>query len=42
MQATLGLARRIAREVLGTGTYVAMSEGALSVAEVNALFTRAT
>jgi 2-methylisocitrate lyase-like PEP mutase family enzyme len=42
MQATLGLARRIAREVLGAGTYVAMGEGALSVGEVNALFTRAT
>jgi 2-methylisocitrate lyase-like PEP mutase family enzyme len=42
MQATLGLARRIAEEVLGPGTYGAMGDGALSVGEVNALFTRAT
>lgn len=42
MQATLGLARRIAEELLGDGTYGAMSEGALSVGEVNALFARPT
>jgi 2-methylisocitrate lyase-like PEP mutase family enzyme len=42
MQATLGLARRIAAELLGPGTYDAMSEGALSVGEVNALFARPT
>ena len=42
MQATLGLARRMAVELLGPGTYDAMSEGALSVGEVNALFARPT
>lgn len=42
MQATLGLARRIAQELLGPGTYATMSEGALSVGEVNALFRRPT
>jgi 2-methylisocitrate lyase-like PEP mutase family enzyme len=42
MQATLGLARRIAEELLRAGTYDAMSAGALSVGEVNALFRRTT
>jgi 2-methylisocitrate lyase-like PEP mutase family enzyme len=42
MQATLGLARRIAQELLGPGTYDAMSAGALPVGEVNALFLRPT
>ncbi|HEV7735403.1 MAG TPA: isocitrate lyase/phosphoenolpyruvate mutase family protein [Candidatus Binatia bacterium] len=39
MQATLGLARRMAKELLGAGTYAAMGDG-LSVGEVNGLFAR--
>lgn len=38
MQAVLGLARRMAEELLGAGTYAAM-RGGPSVGEVNALFT---
>ncbi len=37
MQATLGLARRMAEELLGAGTYGGMRDG-LSVGEVNGLF----
>jgi 2-methylisocitrate lyase-like PEP mutase family enzyme len=38
MQAVLGLTRRIAEELLTTGTYAAMTEGALSYGEANGLF----
>jgi 2-methylisocitrate lyase-like PEP mutase family enzyme len=40
MQATLGLARRIAVELFEGGTYEHMAEGALSVGEANHLFVR--
>ena len=39
MRATLGHLRRIARELLETGTYAAMQADAISYAEANALFT---
>jgi len=39
MQATLGLTRRIAVELRDRGTWDAMSDGALSVRDVNALMT---
>jgi 2-methylisocitrate lyase-like PEP mutase family enzyme len=39
MQATLGLTRRIATELREHGTYATMSDGALSVGELNALMT---
>jgi 2-methylisocitrate lyase-like PEP mutase family enzyme len=39
-RATLGLVRRIARELRSTGTYAAMSEGALTYAEVNQMLER--
>ena len=38
MQAVLGLTRRIAEELLTTGTYATMTEGALSYGEANELF----
>ena len=38
MRATLGLLRRIARELLGPGTYTAMSADALTYGEVNQMF----
>ncbi len=38
MQATLALARRIARELLEAGTYAAFAEEALPYGEVNAMF----
>jgi 2-methylisocitrate lyase-like PEP mutase family enzyme len=41
MQATLGLARRIAAELFETGTYEHMSDGALSVGQANHLFAGA-
>jgi 2-methylisocitrate lyase-like PEP mutase family enzyme len=40
MRATLGLLRRIARELHGTGTYDALTKGALTYPEANRLFTR--
>jgi 2-methylisocitrate lyase-like PEP mutase family enzyme len=40
MRASLGLLRRIARELHGTGSYDALTEGALSYSEANGLFTR--
>ena len=40
MRATLGLTRRIAKELLEQGTYSTMLEGALSYAEVNAMLGR--
>jgi 2-methylisocitrate lyase-like PEP mutase family enzyme len=39
MRATLGLARRIARDVLATGTYDSFAD-APSHAEINALFVK--
>jgi 2-methylisocitrate lyase-like PEP mutase family enzyme len=39
MQATLGLTRRIAMELREHGTYASLSDGALSVGELNALMT---
>ena len=38
-RAALGMARRIGRELLETGTYAHMAEGAVSYAEMNALLT---
>lgn len=40
MRASLGLLRRIARELHGTGTYGTLTEGALTYPEANRLFTR--
>jgi 2-methylisocitrate lyase-like PEP mutase family enzyme len=40
MRATLGLLRRITRELEGSGTYRALTEGALSYREANELFER--
>jgi len=40
MRATLGLLRRITRELQDSGTYRALTEGALSYPEANALFER--
>jgi 2-methylisocitrate lyase-like PEP mutase family enzyme len=40
MRATLGLLRRIARELAESGTYAAMSSDAITYAEANELFTR--
>jgi 2-methylisocitrate lyase-like PEP mutase family enzyme len=40
MQATLGLAQRIAIEALNEGTYTAMTNSQLSVSEINSLFSR--
>jgi 2-methylisocitrate lyase-like PEP mutase family enzyme len=39
MQAALGLTRRIAAELRERGTYASLSDGALSVGELNALMT---
>jgi 2-methylisocitrate lyase-like PEP mutase family enzyme len=40
MRATLGLARRIAREILDSGTFATIAEHAISYQEANALFER--
>lgn len=40
MRATLGLLRRIARELLDSGTYTAVGSDAIPYAEANGLFTR--
>jgi 2-methylisocitrate lyase-like PEP mutase family enzyme len=40
MRATLGLTRRIAKEMLEAGTYASMLEGAVPFAEVNELLAR--
>ena len=40
MRATLGLLRRIARELAEAGTYDALTSGAIPYDEANALFTR--
>ncbi len=40
MRATLGLLRRIARELLESGTYAAIGSDAIPYAEANELFTR--
>lgn len=40
MRSTLGLTRRIAKELLEQGTYSAMVEGAISYAEVNGMLAR--
>jgi 2-methylisocitrate lyase-like PEP mutase family enzyme len=40
MRATLGLLRRIARELVETGTYDALTSGAIPYDEANRLFTR--
>ena len=42
MRATLGLARRVATELLEHGTYSTMVEGAISYAEVNSMLERRT
>jgi 2-methylisocitrate lyase-like PEP mutase family enzyme len=39
MRATLGLVRRIGRELMQTGTYSAMTEGAIPWAELNAMLS---
>ena len=41
IRATLGLLRRITRELQGSGTYRALTEGALSYPEANSLLERA-
>jgi len=38
MRATLGLLRRITRELQEAGTYGALTEGALTYSEANRLF----
>jgi len=40
MRATMGLLRRIARELLETGTYAALTSDAIPYEEANRLFTR--
>jgi|SRR5579859_5920277 len=40
MRATLGLVRRIGRELMQSGTYSAMAEGAIPYGEINALMSR--
>jgi 2-methylisocitrate lyase-like PEP mutase family enzyme len=40
MRAALGLTRRVARELLESGTYTSMLEGAVPYAEVNAMLAR--
>jgi 2-methylisocitrate lyase-like PEP mutase family enzyme len=40
MRATMGLARRIAEELLGSGTYCSFHEGAVPYPEANRLFER--
>jgi hypothetical protein len=40
MRATLGLTRRIAKEMLEAGTYASMLEGTVPFAEVNELLAR--
>jgi 2-methylisocitrate lyase-like PEP mutase family enzyme len=40
MRSTLGLVRRIGKELLETGTYASTFEGAIPFAEVNALLAR--
>jgi 2-methylisocitrate lyase-like PEP mutase family enzyme len=40
MRATLGLTRRIARELKQSGTYTTLLEGAMPYAEANALFEK--
>jgi 2-methylisocitrate lyase-like PEP mutase family enzyme len=40
MRATLGLTRRIAQELTGTGAYTAMLDGTMPFAEANALFEK--
>ncbi len=40
MRATLGLTRRIAKELLEAGTYTSMLDGAVPFAEMNAMLAR--